>query len=120
LHLANYGAGQLSGCCPAAHATNEKNREHQTDQIEFANGAAGVLLGHDCPPPPVSLTTLRLAAAGDRLRRPRGLPRISSRGPTPCCTPLASTSSRSQTDSVAGRCAISTTMAPRALRAMIA
>ena len=45
---------------------------------------------------------------------------ISSRDPKSFCSPLASTRMWSQTASTDGRCAISTTMAPRVLRLAMA
>ena len=55
-----------------------------------------------------------------RNRRALILCMISSRGPKSFCSPLASTRMWSQTASTDGRCAISTTMAPRALRLAMA
>src|SRR5262249_14823350 len=118
----NHGAGQLGSRRPAPDAAGEEHGDGQTREIKPADRAAGVQFArtHCRPLSAVLPTTLRLPGAAGAVRCAKTLRKISSRGPKPCCTPLASTRSRSQAESVAGRCAISTTIALRALRSMIA
>src|SRR6185312_4748407 len=114
-------AGDMRGRGPYAGAAEQQRKHAVARHLEAAHGPHRIPPGrrHHWPVsvPHTTRTGAPIAAGRAGAVKAR---MTSSRAPKACCVPFASTSTLSQATKADGRCAIMTTIAPRALAPSIA